>query len=604
MRSLWALLTLVACSDYRVKPVDSSPNGSGDCAACETPVAEATVHLADASCLGPVPYVADPYEMEVKLELFIDLGEDTDHYGGLQPVVGDLDGDGLPEAVVTDYAENSGLGRVAVFDAGGAILWERPVDNWSRTLLLADVDGRDGAEVIAGICDDPGPEDWAGTCPNSRTAALSSADDELWSIPREGAWNEHCHYETAGVADLEGDGHPVLLCADEILDLATGTLRGVLDFGADNPWSYSYAFADADGDGILEIAAQGRLFEADGTLRWAVSGSADVVGTVVVQADADDLPEFLFFRDGWKLVDSDGSVIATVELDESLTNEALPSIADFDGDGEMEIVVELRAGVAAYDLDGTRVWARSVNHEAYWGGWDFDGDGAVEVIVIQGIDNDVDALHVLDGRTGNLLYELTIANVSQWSPFAADIDNDGHAELLFAGGTPREGPLPSVTILHQVNDTWPAAGPSWPGRDFQVNNIGPAGEVPRGETNPPWWAYNVFHARPATNALGMNLTPSIASVCSCEDTVEIQVQVTNTGAETSPESVFQLQAGETVVSETTVPSLAAGSTTAGVVLTVPASTFDLGEVRVVTDVDALVVECDEEDNELVIADPR
>ncbi len=196
--------------------------------------------------------------------------------------------------------------------------------------------------------------------------------------------------------------------------------------------------------------------------------------------------------------------------------------------------------------------------------------------------------------------------MSTWSPFAADIDNDGHAELLIPGGTPRDGPLPSVTILHQVDDTWPAAGPSWPERDFQISNIGPAGQIPRGETNPPSWAYNLFHARPAADPAGVNLTPLVASVCAgtCAGTVEIHVQVTNTGPAASPESVFQLQAGDTVVSETAVLPIEPGVTTEGILLTVPDSIFDLGEVRIVTDPAAVLDECHEEDNMAVVPDPR
>lgn len=605
----WTLALAVGCSQYEVKAVrqdsGNQSDDSGDCIACGLDDAIASDGMADAACQAAAEPVVSPFEIEVKAELFVDLFYDDEHVGGLQPLVADLDADGMPEIVVVDYDQNYDFGELVVFDSAGVRRWVRPAADWQGTFLLADVDNGDGAEVVAVICDEY-VDKWEGDCPNQRMSALDADGVELWTQPEDRHWTR----QTARVGDLAGEGHPVLIQRDELRDLASGSLVGRLDVDAvANSWFiFSSAVADADGDGTLEIAARGALFDATGAQVWALSGNWEDSYAVSLQADTDDLPEFLFFGHGWKLVEGDGTEITTVHLGELAVDGSPPVVADLDGDGATEIAFSgtTASGLAAYELDGSELWRTQDGYYRSLGGWDVDADGAIDLITIEDVDNDTDNLRILDGRTGDILYELQIANVSGWSPFAADIDNDGHAELLIPGGTPREGPLPSVTILHQVNDTWPAAGPSWPERDFQISNIGPAGQVPRGETNPPSWAYNVFHARPATNPAGVNLTPTIASVCAdtCAGTVEIQVQLTNTGPVTSPESALQLQADDTVVSETTVQPIEPGVTTESLTLTVPADTFDLGEVRIVTDPAGVLEECHEEDNMVVVPDPR
>lgn len=232
--------------------------------------------------------------------------------------------------------------------------------------------------------------------------------------------------------------------------------------------------------------------------------------------------------------------------------------------------------------------------------------GAADLLGVRVGTDETSVLRILDGRTGALQFETALDASARWSPFAADIDADGHAELLVPGGAPREGVLPSVTILHQSNDTWAAAGPVWPTRDFQLSSVGAAGEIPRGETLPPSWAYNVFHARPAVDPAGTDLSIQDASVCwdPCAGTVTIAARVGNGGPGATVETGLVARAGSSVVANVPVPALEAGVLSDELQLTIPGTAFDGGQVVLSVDPEAVVVECDEGDNEVVLADPR
>ncbi len=157
--------------------------------------------------------------------------------------------------------------------------------------------------------------------------------------PAGGSTTDEWTGQTEAVGDIGADGRPVLIHYDAVFDLASGEQVGQLDgFDESESWFlFSTAIADADGDGTMEIATRGSLLDAAGARVWEASGNWEDSYAVAVQADTDELPEFLFIRDGWKLVDSDGTEINTVHLGASATDASPPVVADFDGDGEPEI---------------------------------------------------------------------------------------------------------------------------------------------------------------------------------------------------------------------------------------------------------------------------
>ena len=130
---------------------------SGSCGACDEAPRAASEGMADAQCMAPnAPVVTDPWDVEVKLELNTTAAS---HWGGgVQPVVADMDGDGLPEVAVIDFPGGDYTGTLTVFDHAGVERLSRLASSADKTLLFADVDGRDGAELIAAVCEVYDPE--------------------------------------------------------------------------------------------------------------------------------------------------------------------------------------------------------------------------------------------------------------------------------------------------------------------------------------------------------------------------------------------------------------------------------------------------------------
>ena len=112
-----------------------------------------------------------------------------------------------------------------------------------------------------------------------------------------------------------------------------------------------------------------------------------------------------------------------------------PTVADFDGDGKAEIGVAQKDKYSMLKPDYTNktivsVW-EAPNHDlssSVTGSsvFDFEGDGKAEVIY-----NDECFLWVYDGTTGKvLLAELTTSFTGTEASIVADVDGDGHSEIV------------------------------------------------------------------------------------------------------------------------------------------------------------------------------
>jgi hypothetical protein len=310
------------------------------------------------------------------------------------------------------------------------------------------------------------------------------------------------------------------------------------------------------------------------------------------------------------VVDHDGTLLRTVTLPTLPFRPGPPSVADFDGDGEVEIVVPMNREIGMFEVDGTLRWTqRMVDSSGIAGasGYDIDGDGAYEAIFA-----DEQAMRIYDGRTGALLYEnFSHSSGTVWEyPTIADVDNDGSAEIVIAsqGATWR-----GVTVFGHAGDGWAEAGPTWPTHDFAVTNINPDLSVPS-PIPLPWTVHNVFRARPVVDTASTDLFVNITDACvsSCEPGVGIaafEVRVGNKGGigvmSDVALAVWSVEgASLTLIDTYWMPGAGGGTYTATSRIEIPIERIGSGGLLFRIDDDGLnpdalrgrVSECDEENN--------
>lgn len=329
--------------------------------------------------------------------------------GGLtvaSPAIADLDGDGIPEILVTNSA-----GHVMALSPDGAVLWEGT------------------AEVFD-------PVGWYQIDPTPPLA------DTLRS--------RYVTYSAVSVADLDGDGSPEILVGMSVLD-AHGGLRfqdptqgaefGLLDF-------YGYVrpvAADLDGDGKLEVLFGHIGYRADGTelFHLPITPGYTQVGDFFGDGQALVLVTSV---EGLTLVSSTGKVLwgpVRPPDDAAVVNPnnwAHPAaIVDMDGDGLPEALVNTgdRRMVIRIEASGPTILRSapipapgySIAFASGSTAFDFRGAGPDWLAYYPrgltlfhgmgpGVESEV-AITVADGPL---------------SPVVADIDDDGSADVLLLRG--------------------------------------------------------------------------------------------------------------------------------------------------------------------------
>lgn len=291
-------------------------------------------------------------------------------------------------------------------------------------------------------------------CPQIGHAATPSWSQTL-SGPPDGA----------SYGDVDGDGQ------FEIGVIVRGTPGEIvlLSHTGQVLWSHTASsllagfptFGDYDGNGTDEIAyceldidSPCRVLNADGSVRYSfgsyyypgMSGS----GPTAVDVTGDGADDLVVLSWGGEVVLVDGrtgvelwSYDAWAARGETLFGPS--SVADLDGDGDLEIVFGGYLQGTLFALDaatGTEVWT-PIGLGALWDNWfygngalleDLDGDGNREIIVALNGDSPSVAAF---SPTGLNLWRTTLPSTAWFSwltPVASDLDADGNAEILAQSG--------------------------------------------------------------------------------------------------------------------------------------------------------------------------
>lgn len=449
----------------------------------------------------------------------------------MTPLVIDLDADGAPEIVFAPQTSAGPSRLVAMSGKNCSVLYDvaANLQGFSQ-LAAADLDGDKKPEIV-GILSTGAPGSghqvavFEGT-----TGKLLAASGEAYSL--SGGVSFDCSGPAIG--DLDGDGKPEIVAGGMALrfDKASGQLTKMFStpvIGA--TWGTLTLINDMDGDGKPEIVSGNRIYDglsgADKTpssLASLSQGGYSAIGDF----NGDGSPDLVFVQS----VSGDQKVaVLDVKANKFLMSPMSipsgwggpPTVADFDGDGVPDFGTAGPNSYYVFSLDCLKtpkpskcrgslpgvLW-NTVTKDRSSGGtassvFDFNGDGRAEVVY-----RDECWLRVYNGPDGKTVFARPITSGTALEmPIVADVDNDGHADLVVPSdsiqgnaycsdqnperdtGMPHTGVTQGVYVLKDPLNRWMPSRPLWNQHSYHITNILDDTTVPAKET-PNWTTYNNY----------------------------------------------------------------------------------------------------------------
>lgn len=516
-------------------------------------------------------------------------------YSGL--ALGDVDSDGRPDIVMIASIH----GAPGSDDPGGGSDSEPPLPG-------GDTGGPD-----------PDPDDGENQVRDTQLqncgVAVMSHDGDLKWYTSELLFG--CGGHAPAIADLDADGKPEVLVGPYILDGLTGALEGQGGaFGAYSAYAemgYMSFAADLDADGIQEVVAGRSLLDHHGNEICTIDAAYDDGFPAVADLDGDGLGEFLVVGNGRvRLFEHDCSFKTEWPLAGG-GNGGPPTIGDFDGDALPEIGIAGATVYSVYEPDGTLLWSQSVtdtsSHATGSSVFDFDGDGQAEVVYADEV-----SLWVYDGATGTVRLQdaLHTSRTLHEYPVIADVDADGHAEIIIPNGGGHHGSQHGgLYVLGSADDSWRPNREVWNQHAYSITNINDDLSIPSPAVAnwPTWNSFRSGDIDPISGRLMVDARPVLSDTCAREcrqGILGIAYQVGNHGladmrAEV-PVTVYAVDGEqrhrlETVWTEHTTPT---GWSSDGFVLRIDLADLPDRAIEIVVDDDGtgggVVTECHEDNN--------
>lgn len=411
------------------------------------------------------------------------------------PLVFDINRDGVSDVIFASHENRdavtteNGILRVIRGESGEDIFASAQNVNATSSIAIADMDRDGGVEIVA--------------ITSKGNPYKAMVFDDMGVVKRNGDYfDELVEWGGASIADINGDGYgEIIVCATAIDHSGKVMWRGSKGRGQVTLGCQS-SVADIDMNGELDILAGNTLYNKSGTIIWYKDDIPDGL-TAVGNFDNDLLPEIVLVSDGAYvyLLNSDGSTIwGPVDIPGRAGNAkggGLPTLADFDGDGHIEIGIANNSAYTVFESDGRVKWSQVTSDpggRSAAAAFDFNADGAYELIY-----GDEQYIRIYNGKDGSVIWsEKRPAGTSFDMPIIADTDRDNKAEIftgLSSGFTAPESATrpPGVYSFGGSASAWGWTRAIWNQMSYHVNNIDDTGVVPIFE-RPSWLDHNTYRA--------------------------------------------------------------------------------------------------------------
>jgi len=516
---VWATLVGVACggsSSLATDAGDASQDRAGDAQDTSSPdhatetsdaeVMDAEMEMSGTMPDGPaVPPACgealfgesdNPFQDPVESCHWTPAAGDSPQVGQT-PVVIDIDRDGKSEIIFLTPPK-SGLGSImhAIRGTDCSEVWSRPVGLYiNADLAVGDVTGDTIPDIVG--------YDYYFQIMRvfDLNGKVIAEGDRVGAYVGQGA---------PAIADLDGEPPAEIVMSDAIFRLELGTewlktlwVRNTYDL----PTRFFTVIGDVDMNGEPDLVVGNHIFSSglgEDLTPPNLKGAPPGMPAVAQIDPSTPEPEIVlvshqYGTDGQLMVVNavTGAVVFGPYVVPSkivggleLALDAPPVVADVDGDGKLEIGVAGPGDYRVYDLDcagdpapegcaapGLK-WASTVQGSFASTAFDFNDDCATELVFVDRCD-----LRIFDGQTGATLGQASVGappNLSE--PVIADVDGDGHAEIVVAskGGYACDGKVApgGLTVFRDADGRWAYARRIWNQHTFHVTNVEEDGSIP------------------------------------------------------------------------------------------------------------------------------
>ena len=449
----------------------------------------------------------------------------------------------------------------------------------------------------------------------------------------------------AAVGDIDHDGFVEIIIGGNYLQgLMVYEHTGELKWSANSNKTTEPALADLDGDGNVEIIYGGDVFSAEGQLLWSTgsggywgsgigsvadinndgkqeviyNGSVyDYLGNLLFNApgfyyavadiNGDKTPEIISSNGSITVYTNNGSILwGPVQIPGG--GGGAPTVADIDGDGQVEIGVAGARNYVVFETDGSIKWTSSTrDYSSSKTGssvFDFEHDGKAEIVY-----NDERMFRIYNGETGDILYQIENISGTLWEqPVIADIDNDNHAEIITVTQSYSQKAQSNIglRVFEGINDLWAPTRAIWNQHSYHINNINDDGTVPQYET-PSWLTHNTYRLNTFLDRDPLAAPDLSLSLLHLHDNINnytLSVRVGNGGAITASETqvhFFSSEPSNGGVLLGTVNVEALKRNTYSDVTLEGIENIDQNTIVAIVDYDSKINECNEANNRLEIS---